>query len=111
MTRRTRIGLRVSPGSSRTRIVGAYDGGWKVQVAAPAEGGKANGAVVRLLADVLSLPTPRLRIVAGQTSRAKIIEIEGLTREAIDAALGHASGIAGRSNPLRSSSSEPGSPA
>jgi uncharacterized protein (TIGR00251 family) len=51
----------------------------KVRVSAPPERGKANEAIEALLADVLGLRENRVRIVAGQTSRHKIVEITGLT--------------------------------
>jgi len=91
MTRPVRINVRVSPGSPRTAVVGSYRDGWKLRVAAPPESGKANDAVLRLLAKVLSLPVQRVEIVAGRTSRNKIVEVDGLSRDAVDAALARAS--------------------
>ena len=88
-----RLSLRVSPGSTKTAVVGRYGEGWKLRVAAPAESGQANDAVVRLLADVLSLSVQRVEIVSGQTSRNKVVEIDGLTEEAVQAALARASGV------------------
>jgi len=88
-----RLSLRVSPGSTKTAVVGRYGDGWKLRVAAPAESGQANDAVVRLLADVLSLSVQRVEIVSGQTSRNKVVEIDGLTEEAVQAALARASGV------------------
>ena len=70
--------------------MGRYLDGWKVRVAAPPESGKANDAVVRLLAGVLSLPASHVKIVAGHASRNKIAEIEGLALDAVHAALARA---------------------
>lgn len=86
-----RITLRVSPGSKRTAVVGPYLDGWKLRVAAAPENGKANGAVVRLLGDVLGIPAERVKIVAGHASRTKVVEIDGLTLDAVNAALSLAS--------------------
>jgi uncharacterized protein (TIGR00251 family) len=72
--------LRVSPGASRTEIVGRHGDGWKVRVTAAAERGRANDAVVRLLADTLGVPPDAVCLVAGRTSRDKVVEISGLDR-------------------------------
>jgi uncharacterized protein len=74
----TRVRLRVSPGARRDELVGRHGEGWKVRVAAPPEDGRANDAVLDLLARELSLP--RLSIVSGQTSREKIVQMEGIDR-------------------------------
>jgi len=87
MTGPVRIMLRVSPGSSRTAVIGRYLDGWKVSVAAAPEGGKANVEVVRLLAEVLAIPKRRITIVAGRSARTKIVEVDGLTLAAVHAAL------------------------
>jgi uncharacterized protein len=81
--------LRVSPGSSRTAVIGRYLDGWKVSVAAVPERGKANEEIVRLLADVLALPRRQIAIVTG-SARTKIVEVDGLTLAAVDAALARA---------------------
>lgn len=42
------------------------------------EGGRANDEVVRLLADVLRVPVRNVTVVSGQSSRAKVVELDGL---------------------------------
>lgn len=74
----TRLRLRVSPGSGRAEIVGRHGDGWKVRVTAPPERGRANDAVVRLVADTLALPLASVTIVSGHGARDKIIELSGL---------------------------------
>jgi uncharacterized protein YggU (UPF0235/DUF167 family) len=78
MTASTRVRLRVSPGAGRAAIVGRYGDGWKVRVTAAPEHGRANDAVLRLLADVLSLPRESLTLVSGHSGRDKIVELTGL---------------------------------
>ena len=73
-----RIVVTVSPGASRSELVGRHGDGWKVRVAAAPERGRANEALLALLAEKLGLPRSRLAVVAGQTSRRKIVEVEGL---------------------------------
>jgi uncharacterized protein len=55
-----------------------------VRVVEPAEGGKANGALLRLLADALDVPRRDLEMTAGRTSRDKVIALDGLSRETAD---------------------------
>jgi uncharacterized protein len=78
VTASTRLRLRVSPGSGRAAIVGRHGDGWKVRVTEPPEHGRANDAVLRLLADALSVPRDTLTLVSGHGGRDKIIELAGL---------------------------------
>jgi uncharacterized protein (TIGR00251 family) len=78
---RASLRLRVSPGAKRSEIVGRHGEGWKVRVTAQAERGKANDALLELLADALSVPGSAIRIVAGEGSRDKVIAVEGMTIE------------------------------
>ena len=71
--------LKVVPGSSQTVISGWLDDSLKVRVTAPAEGGKANTAVIALLAETLGIPGTSIKIVSGSSKPRKIIEIDGLT--------------------------------
>lgn len=78
-----RVRLRVSPGASSTEIVGRHGDGWKVRVTAAAERGRANDAVVRLLAETLRVPRDTVTVVAGRASRDKVVEISGLDAVAV----------------------------
>lgn len=86
-----RISLRVAAGARATGVVGRRGDAWKVRVSQPAEGGRANDAVLRLLADALSIGRNDLQVVAGHASRDKIVTVAGLARDDIDAALERAS--------------------
>jgi uncharacterized protein len=70
--------LRVAPGATRARVVGRHGEAWKVRVTAAPEGGRANDAVVRLLADTLSLPREAVTLVSGHGARDKIVELAGI---------------------------------
>ena len=74
----TRLRLRVSPGAGRAGIVGRHGDAWKVRVTAPPEDGRANEAVLRLLADALSVPRRALSLVSGQGARDKIVLLDGV---------------------------------
>ena len=74
----TFLSVRVTPAAGRDAVLGWQGDALRLCVAAPAQRGKANEAVIRLLAGALGLPRQRLRIVRGQTARRKVIAIEGL---------------------------------
>jgi uncharacterized protein (TIGR00251 family) len=87
----TRLRLRVSPGAGRAAIVGRYGEGWKIRVTAPAEGGRANDAVLRLLAEALAVPRDSLTLVSGHSGRDKIVELAGLGPALVERRLASAS--------------------
>lgn len=88
----TRLQLRVSPGAKRSAVVGRHGTAWKVRVHAAPEDGKANAAVVKLLADTLSLRERDVQIVSGHASRDKTVALAGLRPEEIERRLAEASG-------------------
>jgi uncharacterized protein (TIGR00251 family) len=79
--RTVRLRLRVSPGARRAAVVGRYGDAWKVRVTAAPERGRANDDVVGLIADSLGVVRPDVRLVAGQSSRDKVVELSGITLE------------------------------
>ena len=88
----TRVRLRVSPGARSAHVVGRHGEVWKVRVAAPAEGGRANEAVVRLLAETLSIPREDVTLVSGLGARDKIVQLTGLDPTQIERRLSSAAG-------------------
>ena len=68
-------------------MVGRHADGWKVRVTAPPERGKANDAVVRLVAATLGLPRSAVTIVSGHGTREKTVEIVGADGDRVDTAL------------------------
>jgi uncharacterized protein (TIGR00251 family) len=88
----TRLRLRVSPGARNARVVGRHGQAWKVCVAAPPEGGRANEAVVRLLAETLSLPRGAVTLVSGHGARDKVVRLDGLDQTQIERRLQSAAG-------------------
>ena len=73
--------MTVSPGAARTELVGKHGDGWKARVAAPPERGRANDALVELLAGALDMPRSSIRVVSGLTAKAKVVEVDGLTAD------------------------------
>ncbi len=77
-----RVTLRVTPGGSRTAITGVADtasGGkaLKVSVTAIAEAGKANEALIKLLAKTWRVPKSGFTLIAGAGDRNKILHVSG----------------------------------
>ncbi len=55
-----------------------------MRLAAPPERGRANDALLELLATTLRVEPTRIRLVAGATSRDKVVEVEGLTLDEVE---------------------------
>ncbi|MBT9370690.1 DUF167 domain-containing protein [Rhizobium sp. CSW-27] len=77
-----RLAVRLTPNASRDGIEGletAADGEcWlKARVTAVPEDGKANKALIQLMAKALRLPKSSISLIAGETARKKILRIEG----------------------------------
>jgi uncharacterized protein len=87
----TRLRLRVSPGATGSRVVGRHGDGWKVRVAPAPENGKANDAVVALLARTLGVARTEVTIVSGHTSRDKTVALEGIDPDETERRLAQAS--------------------
>lgn len=74
--------IRVKPGASRTRVLGAFGGtcdeapALVVAVCAPPVDGKANEAVVDALADALDLRRRQISVISGHTARTKTISLD-----------------------------------
>lgn len=79
--------VRVQPRASKDEIAGEIGGALKVRLQAPAVEGRANEALIELLAQLLKTPKSAVRILSGDRSRTKRIEIGGVTRQQIQALL------------------------
>lgn len=73
-----RITVKVHPRAKRSAIAGRMGDAWKLHVAAPPVDGKANDECVRFFAELANVPRWRVRIVTGESSRTKVVEIEGV---------------------------------
>ena len=74
----TRIAVKVQPGASRDRLIGKTGDEWKIALTAPPVEGRANRACTEFLARLLGLPRSAVTLVHGETSRRKLIQIDGL---------------------------------
>jgi uncharacterized protein (TIGR00251 family) len=75
---RVRFAVHVQPRASRSAIGRVHGDALRVRLTAPPVEGAANAALVALLADALRVPKRSVRIVAGETSRAKTVEVDGI---------------------------------
>ena len=82
-----RVTVKVHPQAKRTRAAGKIGDAWKLDLAAPPVGGKANEACVRFFAELAGVPRSRVRIVLGLTSRTKVVEVEGVAQEMLESRL------------------------
>ncbi|WP_024327302.1 DUF167 domain-containing protein [Thioalkalivibrio sp. AKL19] len=82
-----RLKVKVAPGSKRNALAGWMGDTLKLQVRAPPEKGRANEAVIALLAAELGCPKSAVEVVAGATSRSKTVTVEGWTESDLRHAL------------------------
>jgi uncharacterized protein (TIGR00251 family) len=72
------VRVMVHPGAGRTEVVGQQGDALKVRVAAPPVEGRANRAVVQLVADLLGAKPAQVEVESGESSRAKRLRVEGV---------------------------------
>jgi uncharacterized protein (TIGR00251 family) len=82
--------VHAKPRAKKSRIGGARGKALEVAVAAPPVDGAANDELVRTLAEALCLPRRDVRIVRGEGSRSKVVEVRGLGVDEVRARLARA---------------------
>jgi uncharacterized protein YggU (UPF0235/DUF167 family) len=70
--------VRVTPGARESSVGEWQNGALRIKVREPAEKGRANDAVIRLLAKSLGVPATAIQLKRGATSRDKLFAIDGL---------------------------------
>jgi uncharacterized protein len=80
-----RVSVHVQPRATRSEIVGLHGAALKVRLQAPPVDGAANEALVTLLAERLGVARRSVRVIGGTTSRAKTVEVDGTTEDAVRA--------------------------
>lgn len=83
-----RIAVRLKPRGHRDELIGVEDGVLQARVSAPPVDGRANEALRRLLAKRLGVAPSRVRVLRGEKSREKLLEVDGLDQETLLEALG-----------------------
>ena len=72
------IAVHAQAGAGRSAVVGRHGGALKVKVAAPPEGGRANEALTKLLAETLGVKPQAIELLSGQSSRSKRFRVTGV---------------------------------
>lgn len=75
--------LQAHPRAKKNGVVGVHAGRLKVAVTAAPERGKANDAIVKLLAKLLGLKRSQVKLAAGETSREKTLRVTGVDEAAL----------------------------
>jgi uncharacterized protein (TIGR00251 family) len=83
----TSFRVRVAPRAAREALLGVHDGALKVSLTAPPVEGAANDALVRFLAKMLGAPRRAVNVLHGEHARIKTLRVEGMSANAVRAAL------------------------
>jgi uncharacterized protein len=81
--------VRVQPRASKNEVAGLINGALKIRLQAPAVEDRANEALCEFLAEILKRPKSAVRILAGDRSRTKRVEVLGVTGAQVEALLQH----------------------
>ncbi len=76
--------IKVHPRARKNAITGEIGDALKLALTAPPVAGRANEAVVEFLSDLLKVPRSSVSIAAGQSSRAKIVRVQGLSAAQVE---------------------------
>ena len=83
----TDISIRLQPRARRDEVVGERAGAIVIRVTAPPVDGKANAALCAFVARAAGVPPSRVSVVRGQTSRDKVVRVDGVDEEILKNAL------------------------
>jgi uncharacterized protein (TIGR00251 family) len=81
------IAVRLKPRGSRDELLGVRDGVLEAKVTAPPVDGRANKALCKLIAKRVGVAPSRVTVARGAKSREKVVRVEGVDRDAVEAAL------------------------
>lgn len=78
------LSLHIQPGAKKSSVAGLHGEALKIRLAAPPVDGKANTALVAFVAELLQLPRAAVSLKSGQTSRQKVLRVEGVDEKRLD---------------------------
>lgn len=73
-----KIFVNAKPNSKENKVTKMDENHFSVRVTAPPVEGKANQAVIELLAEYFHLPKSHVQLLSGQTSKSKVFEVTSL---------------------------------
>jgi len=76
-----KVKVKIVPGSSKSKIIGAYNNALKISIAAPPVEGKANKKCIAYLAKYFDVAKSKIEIISGQTGKNKLIKIYDISQE------------------------------
>ncbi|MGI4829739.1 MAG: DUF167 domain-containing protein [Janthinobacterium lividum] len=77
------IPIRVHPAARKNAITGVHGGALKISLTAPPTDGRANEALLKLLAQTLGIARAQLALVSGASSRTKAVQVRASTASEI----------------------------
>jgi uncharacterized protein len=80
--------VRVQPRAANEALCGEWNGALKVRLTAPPAEGRANEALCRFLASQLNVPPRAVKILSGERSRTKLVEVSGVAARRIQGLAG-----------------------
>jgi uncharacterized protein (TIGR00251 family) len=83
----TDVSVRLQPRARRDEVVGERAGAIVIRVTAPPVDGKANAALCAFVARAAGVPPSRVSVVRGQTSRDKVVRVDGVDEKVLKKAL------------------------
>ncbi len=81
------VTVRIHPGARRTAVAGIHNGALKISLTTPPVDGRANEALIGMLAAALGLPKARLDLLTGVSGRTKTLRVTGKSAAEVQAAL------------------------
>jgi hypothetical protein len=78
------LSVRIQPRASKNEVVTMENGGLKIRLTSPPVDGAANEALIRFLAETLSVAKSQVEIISGHTAREKRIRISGVNEDDVD---------------------------
>ena len=74
------LSVRAQPGARKAGVLGIHAGALKIAVTAPPQDGRANKALIELLAETLDLRRSQVHLLSGETRRDKRFLIQGVSQ-------------------------------